>query len=254
VRPNPTWLRSATSAVLLFTAFAAQAAAQQADHPLLSQEIRTVLERDGVEAAQARFEQIYPAQKDQYEIDMKGMAELGSGYMQAGDYEKGQAVMAMVAAISRDMMTSSGMMPANAAEAMQAEREREEEKEAEPEPRVAKAPDFGPARDDLARFAGVYGDPEQPESTRKLFVTQSCDGQLVAGAMWGDAQNWWMTSVSDNAFEMTSDFFSVHVEFQLGPDGQAQAMEHDLDFMPNPLPKVGPLPEGWGECLERGGS
>ena len=171
--------------------------------------------------------------------------------MQAGDYEKGQAVMTMVAAISQDMMMNSGMMPASAAEAMRAEREEAKKAEAEPEPRAAEEPDFGPARDDLARFAGVYGDPEQPESTRKLFVTQSCDGQLVAGAMWGDAQNWWMKSISDNAFEMTSDFFSVHVEFQLGPDGQAQGMEHDLDFMPNPLPKVGPLPEGWGECLER---
>jgi hypothetical protein len=247
------WLRTVTPLLFLFSTFVAPAAAQESGPPLLSKEIRTVLERDGVAAAQARFKAIYPAQKDQYEIDMKGMAELGSEYMQAGDYEKGQAVMAMVSVISRDMMTSSGMMSAEAAEAMRAEREREEAEKAEkePEPRTPERPDFGPVREDLDRFAGVYGDPSS-DSNRKLFVTQSCDGQMVSGAMWGDAQNWWMTSLSDNEFEMESDFFSVHMEFELGPEGEAQAMQHDLDFMPNPLQKTGPLPEGWGECLERG--
>jgi hypothetical protein len=171
--------------------------------------------------------------------------------MMAGDYESGQAVAGMIARISQDMMTSSGMMPATDAEAARGAREQREQENSEASGRAAPVHDYGPARDDLARFAGVYGDPDQPDSSRKLFVSESCDGFLVAGAMWGDASNWWMKSVSDNTFEMSSDFMSLRLEFQLGPDGSAQAMSHDLDFMTSPLVRIGPLPEGWGECVPR---
>jgi hypothetical protein len=247
VRPNPTWLRAAAVLLLLVTASSAPAAAQDPDRPLLSQEIRTLLERDGIEAARNRFEAIFPAQKDKYEIDMQGMAEMGAEYMQAGDYQRAEAVMQMVGVITQNMAANSGMMQAGAAAS--GKRERAESKPSEPARGTANGPDFGPTRDDLARFAGVYGDPDQPDSNRKLFVSQSCEGHLVAGAMWGDAQNWWMRSVSDNAFEMSSDFLSLRLEFQLGPDGNAQAVNHDLDFIASPLQKLGPLPEGWEECL-----
>jgi hypothetical protein len=138
-------------------------------------------------------------------------------------------------------------------EEARAERERTKSKPAEPRDSRGGNHDFGPARKDLERFHGVYGDPEQPDSLRKLFVTQSCGGYLVAGAMWGDAQNWWMKSVSDNTFEMSSDFMSLRLEFKLGPDGKARAMAHDLEGMASPLERSGELPEGWEECLEQPG-
>jgi len=75
----------------------------------------------------------------------------------------------------------------------------------------------------------------------------------VAGATWGDAQHWRMKPVSDNIFEMSGDFMSLRREFQLGPDGKAQAMTHDLEGMASPLERSGELPEGWEECLERPG-
>jgi len=46
---------------------------------------------------------------------------------------------------------------------------------------------------------------------------------------------------------------SLRLEFELGPDGTAEAMIHDMDGMPSPLTRMGPLPEGWGECLQRRG-
>lgn len=248
-----TWRAAALSVVFVLTAFAGQATAQNTDRPLLSEEIRTVLKADGAAAAERRFNEIFPAENDEYQIDVKGLADLAQEYMMAGDYESGQAVAAMIARISQEMMTSSGMMPTVHSEATSAAREQRERENSEASNRAAPVHDYGPARDDLARFAGVYGDPDQPDSSRKLFVTESCDGYLVAGAMWGDASNWWMKWVSDNRFAMSSDFVSLRLEFQLGPDGNAQAMSHDLDSMPSPLVRTGPLPEGCGECLRRQG-
>jgi hypothetical protein len=239
--------------VFLVTTFAAHVAAQESERPLLSEEIRTVLERDGVEAAERRFEEIFPAQKEEYEIDMQGMSQMAVDYMTGGNGEAGEAIMNMVAVITQDMVAGSGMIPPEAVEAARLEQEQTKNVPSESPAARTGGPDFGPVRKDLARFHGVYGDPTQPDPTRKLFVTQSCDGHLVAGAMWGDAQNWWLTSVSDNSFEMSSDFMSLRLEFQLGPDGTAQAMAHDLEWLASPLERSGPLPEGWKECLERRG-
>lgn len=53
--------------------------------------------------------------------------------------------------------------------------------------------------------------------------------------MWGDASNWWLTTVGDNVFEYESSFSSVRMEFTLDGAGRAAEMVHDLDFMANPL-------------------
>ena len=129
---NMMWLRIRTSLFLILMAFASRAEAQDARLPLLSEEIRTVLERDGVEAAQARFDEIFPDQKGEYEIDTQALGELAAEYVKAGDYEAGQAVARMMAEISQETMMSSGMMPADAAEAARAERDRAERKPSEP--------------------------------------------------------------------------------------------------------------------------
>lgn len=250
MRPNLESLRIATSLIFLTMMFTAQAVAQDSELPRLSEEIQRVLDQDGPEAAKQRFDEIFPAQKDKYEIDTQALVQIGSEYMNAGNYESGQAIMSMVAVITRDMIANSEL-PTGATESARAAQERSEREESRTTRSAARVPDRGPAREDLARFRGVYGDPEQPESRRKLFVTESCDGYLVAGAMWGDAQNWWMRSVSEDVFEMSSDFMSLRLEFELGPDGTVQAMKHDLEGMPSPLEKQGPLPEGWGECLQR---
>jgi hypothetical protein len=101
---------------------------------------------------------------------------------------------------------------------------------------------------------GLYSDPEKPDERRSLFATPSCDGRLVVGATWGDAQGWWMKSVADTTFEYSDSFTTLKLEFRTGPDGKAQAMNHDLDFMPSPLKHIGPVPEEWGDdCIKRPG-
>lgn len=111
-------------------------------------------------------------------------------------------------------------------------------------------PDSEPARTDLARFRGVYGAPGQSgAAARRLFVTESCDGRLVAGAMRGDASNWWMTSVSDTEFTMTTSFMSLRLEFAVGSDGTAEAVSHDLEGLTSPLRRLGPLPDDGQRCV-----
>lgn len=243
-----------TGVLFLVVALAspAVAAGQEATRkPLLSEEIRAVLERDGAEAAQRRFDEIFPAHKDDYEVDVKGFVELANEYIQAGDASTAQTIMQMSTAIAHDMIAgASTQMPAapNPPQPDPPQHDRHQ-----PPPAAAHGPDRGPARDDLGRFSGVYGAAEQEGSRRDLFVTESCDGHLVVGAMWGDAANWWMTAVSDHAFEMSDSFRSLRVEFEIGPDGKARSMSHDLDGLPTPLPRAGPLPQGWEGCVQREG-
>lgn len=220
------------------------------DKPKLSEEIERVLKEEGPEAAKTRFDEIFPAKRDEYVVDANALATLGAQYMQNGDMETGMLFLQMMGAVNAEAIKSAqrdfdaaAMAPPEAEETME-----------EPEVPVSTPnADRGPARTDLARFAGFYGTPEQAEKNRMLFVTESCDGYLVAGAVWGDAENWWMKSEGDHVFSYSSQYSNFQMEFELGEDGNAKAMIHDLDFMPSPLPKHQPLPEEWRECIRREG-
>jgi len=133
------------------------------------------------------------------------------------------------------------------AERDQEAQQREEERTLERQQTVVERQ--GQPRDDLEQFKGVYGNPDEPESPRQLWVNISCDGYLVTGAMWGDAAPWWMRSESETVFTMEDSFNNVRLEFT--PGGDDLEMIHNLDFMENPLKRVGPLPEDWNSCMER---
>lgn len=105
---------------------------------------------------------------------------------------------------------------------------------------------LGTPRDDLDRFLGLYGDPDRADEHRTLWVAKSCDGYLVAGPSWGDASPWWM-SMSDTVFEATV-FGGEKLRFEF--PAQPQTVVHQLDYLPNPLPRVGPLPDGWQQCIQ----
>lgn len=107
----------------------------------------------------------------------------------------------------------------------------------------------GETRDDLARFSGLYTDPD--DANRTLFVTVSCDGYLVTGPMWADVGPWWMRSAADKVFTYSDSFMSFSMEFETGPKGQAHTMRHELDGVGSPVEKTGPLPGDWEECVER---
>lgn len=117
---------------------------------------------------------------------------------------------------------------------------------------------LGEARDDLGRFYGIYGDPDD-DTGRDFFVaparrpeyaeSQLPDGYLMVGAMWGDVAPWYMKSVTDTRFVQAwtnPGAKPVIVEFETGAKGEAQALEFGSvleDF--GRLERLDDLPENW---------
>ncbi len=104
---------------------------------------------------------------------------------------------------------------------------------------------------DLERFTGLYGDPEESNEYRRLWVMVSCDSQLVSGALWGGAAAWWMKSEGDNVFTYADSFFKLSMEFETDEVGKAIRMIHDLSAIKTPLEWLEPIPADWDPCVER---
>jgi hypothetical protein len=235
-----------------------------ADKPVLSETIQAVIESEGVAAAKSRFAELYPAHKDQYNVDTEGLTELGTGYMNAGDMEKGMAVFEMVSAAALGMASSMSPQAAQSApqmadfmqqqEAARAEYEKQQETVVEQDQQAKNKTveqQRGKSRDDLERFTGIYAVPGSKDSNRTIWVMVSCDGYLVAGASWGGASQWWMRSAADRVFTYQDSFQSLSMEFSANGDGYAKGLSHDLDVISSPLERQGPVPDDWGACLER---
>ena len=101
-------------------------------------------------------------------------------------------------------------------------------------------------RDDLERFYGLYAEPGQEDPAKGLIVTEMCGGYLYVATSWGDGTPWLMHPVSDTEFEYSDSWVSLKLSFDLS--GEASA-HHDLDFLPSPLPRIGPRPDGWEACI-----
>lgn len=240
--------------ILIFTTSLFNTAEAQ-DKPLLSTAIQQAIDTDGLEAAKEKFTSMNESDREQYEVDIQGISELTNSYLENGNMEALMAISEISGIFMQDVVAQSMEQYGADFEAMEemseqreAEREqermqREQEREVEQQQRILEG--HGQPRDDLDRFKGVYGDPDEPESTRKLWVNVSCDRYLVVGAMWGDAAPWWMRSESENVFTLEDSFTNIRMEFQ---DNQ---MTHNLEFMESPLERAGPLPEEWDSCMER---
>jgi hypothetical protein len=244
--------------ILFFTASLFNKATAQ-DKPLLSEAIQNTIDSQGVEAAKEYFSSMDSSERQQYNVDMEGISELTNAYLEDGNMEALMAISEITGVFMQDAVAQSMEQygaEIDAMEEMAAQREaerewermqREEERARERQQSVVERQ--GEPREDLERFKGVYGDPDDPESTRQLWVNVSCDGYLVSGAMWGDAAPWWMRSESDNVFTMKDSFNNIRMEFGSGTGGFQ--MNHNLEFMESPLQRLGPLPEDWDSCLER---
>lgn len=241
-------------AIVIFLAIPAMLTAQ--DKPLLSEAIREVIDTQGIEAAKKHFAEQYELQKDAYEIDMKEISELGNSYVNAGNYEAASVVMEITLPFMQDMYTSQMSGQSNVMDQQQAEMERvekEKQKKNSEEEQLSKdnyKTLLGEARKDLERFTGLYGDPEEKNEHRKLWVMVTCDGYLVSGALWGDASPWWMTTEGDKTFSYADSFVKLNMEFDTDANGKAVRMVHDLSFMKTPLERTGPVPEDWEPCVE----
>jgi len=241
-------------AIVIFLAIPAMLTAQ--DKPLLSEAIREVIDTQGIEAAKKHFAEQYELQKDAYEIDMKEISELGNSYVNASNYEAASVVMEITLPFMQDMYTSQMSGQSNVMAQQQAEMERlekEKQKKISEEEQLSKdnyKTLLGEARKDLERFTGLYGDPEEKNEHRKLWVMVTCDGYLVSGALWGDASPWWMTTEGDKTFSYADSFVKLNMEFDTDANGKAVRMVHDLSFMKTPLERTGPVPEDWEPCVE----
>jgi len=246
-------------ACLLSAAMLGLPSAMAQEKPSLSEEIGSVLEAEGISAGKQRFADLYPAHKDEYEVDPQDLMELGQGYMQAGDMETGMAVMEMLGAIVAEMSTEAmqthspqmAEMARKAEEEERAARAQEaiDREEAQRSQERKEAQLRGKARSDLGRFKGIYGDPRDRERLRTLFVTVSCDGYLVTGPMWADVGPWWMRSAADTVFTYADDWTSLSVEFS--GSGESTTLTHDIEGVVSPAARLGALPAEWDKCMER---
>lgn len=228
--------------------------AQDALKPLLSEEIRGVMERDGPEAAERRFHEIFPTEKDAWEVDIQGLAALGTGFMQKGDMAAAETVLTMVASITQETMAAGGLglptPPRSTASGSSrgtgnASASANASANASATATTSRGPDLGPARTDLARFVGEYGD----DPMRRLWIAVGCTGHLVGGTTWGDASPWWLTSLGDTQFSYSDQWQSVEISFETESDGEAVAMQHNVEGLSGRLSRV-PLREEWGkECI-----
>jgi hypothetical protein len=228
------------------------------DKPLLSEEIRKVVDSQGIEAAKKHFTEQFESYKDTYEIDMNGISEAINFYMNAGNSEAAAGVAEIMAPYMQYMYTSQMSaetieMLKQTEEMIQAEEEKqkklkEEEKQISQNNNVVF--DKGEARNDLQRFVGLYGDPAEENEYRRLWVMVSCDGYLVAGPLWADTSPWWMKSEGDKSFSFASEWTNVRMEFETDGEGKAVRMIHDQSYIKTPLEFMGPVPEDWGSCIE----
>lgn len=254
------YLLSGKSIIILFSLFFVISLFNSAiaqDKPNLSEAIQEVIENQGVEAAKEYFDEMDPSDREQYHVDMEGISELTNAYLEDGNMEALTAISEISAPFMQDMVAQSmeqygsemeGMAKQQEAEREQEARQREEERARGRQQSVIERQ--GQPRDDLERFKGVYGNPDNSESKRQLWVNVSCDGYLVSGAMWGDASPWWLQSESETVFTLEDSFSSIRMEFGTGAGGNLE-MNHNLEFMENPLQRVGPLPDEWDSCIER---
>ena len=193
------------------------------EKPLVSETIRVVLERDGAEAARKRFQEIRQ-DRTNYRLDQEGLATLGTGYFQRGEIEKGQTVMDLLLVLVEEQARAgmASVPPPPPPPALPAE-----------PPAERPSRDLGPARADLGRFLGVYGDPaKQGVNARHVLIRLGCNrGRLEMGGLWGPVSPWVMKSVSELQFEqgfMPPGWEPIRLAFETGPDGRAVAIRTSL--------------------------
>ncbi|HEX9563628.1 MAG TPA: hypothetical protein VF981_06645 [Gemmatimonadaceae bacterium] len=240
-------------------------AAQARTKPLLSREIRAAYTSGGAAAAEKRYQEIVERESGDYQFDLKGMMGVGTEYAKAGDMTAAQVFLA----IAGEMSTAeSRRSPAvqqiakmlDSADRVDSADRAKQAAEPGPEDRSRTPVDLGPTRQDLARFAGVYGDPAQQRNPRNFFVIPDCDGRLKFGAMWGDVSPWTLRSTGDRTFVQarmnSGETEPFRLEFHVGAGGNATAVTHTFTFGAGPVrvPRLHDLPAAWeAECKQTRG-
>jgi len=226
------------------------------DSTSIAAELKSAIEQGGAAAAKARFAEIYPAQQAKFHFDSQDFLAIITEYANAGDMETVQVLGEINATLTQamiqtqmaaaqpeilEMMKQQQQAMAEAEQQQQAAEQIEQQNQAQIQRRSK-----GQLRSDLDRFTGLYGDTPH----RQLWVSKTCEGQLVVGATWGDAAPWWMRSAADAVFTYSDQFFSLAVEFKLNDKNQAIELSHDLENVANPMVRTGPLTADYQACIE----
>lgn len=245
-------------ALIIFCVFVSVSPANAQDQPVIAPEIGQLIAEEGIDAAKVRFKELAQSDSLNLNIEVQGMHTLLGAYMQAGNNEAAEAVGAMTAELTMSMLSGgmgNGMgMDMEAMQQAEMTAREQEEKNREEERKQAQKQleqSRGKSRDDLNRFAGLYGELENDDMGKTIFVIVSCDGYLVAGPMWADVGSWWMRSAASSVFTYSDSWTSFSMEFKQDGQNGTYQIDHEIEGIGTPLEWKGQLPEDFGECVER---
>lgn len=233
---------------------------------------RTDVSMDGLGGAMSaeQREQIRRA-REQMESQLEGMSEEQRAMVEGMMEERmpdtealagGTTTMAMEV---RELRVNEGppedMEAAAEREARMAEaRERRAAEPGEEARRERRTPVERPSQVDpseyepqFPQYHGVYKSSER--ENRSFFVSETCEGSLAMGAMWGDVSPWVFEQVSESEFHappISPGAPDMRVRFETGPGGArilTILSEGWEDYGTLTLSEA--LPERWGHCMQQ---
>jgi hypothetical protein len=233
-------------AVMVVDPAAAQEAAARAR---ISEALRSALEKETPAVVEKRFLEALQSGNPEYVLESKELSDLAIEYMKKGDMERGQVVMAVAAQVAQ--IQAAELMPPGMAESLAAAAKAEREERAARPARVTEEELgrrrslalLGAGRDDLHRFHGLYGRPED-NGNRPVFLVGNCNGHLLIGGQFGGIPTSALRSLGDTRFVSAGVDFDkpVHLEIMIGADGKPTRIVHDMTYIASPLLRLGDLP------------
>ena len=242
------------SALFIFCVLATASPVYAQGEPVIAPEVGRLMAEEGVDAANARFNEMAKSDSLNMTDEIQGMHTLMSAYMQAGNHEAAEAVANMAAQLTMSMMSGGMGMDLEAMEQAEMAAREQEKRNREEEQKLAQkqqARSRGKSRADLERFIGLYGEIDSNNMGKTIFVTISCDGYLVTGPMWADVGPWWMRSAAEYVFTYADSWTNISMEFKLDKQGRAHLMEHDIEGIGAPIEWKRELPDDFSGCVER---
>ncbi len=216
--------------------------------------LKSAINQGGAAAAKTRFAEIYPADKDNYSYDAQAFMSMISTYMNAGEIETAVVLAEINATLSQDMIQAQ--MADSQPELLALIQQQQQVKSNNKQPtNPTKQLDIsaikrGPLRADLDRFIGLFGAADEQQPAKQLWVSKTCEGQLVVGATWGDVAPWRMRATGDTKFTYEDNFMALNIGFKTDANNQAIELTHDLKGLQSPLIRRGALTADYPECIK----
>ncbi|AFJ02234.1 hypothetical protein Q7C_1077 [Methylophaga frappieri] len=226
-----------------------------ADKVSLAETLRAAYTTGGIEAVSAKFEQIWPADKAEYDANPTELMVLMQEVAQTGDMAAISVFGNINGQVLQDQLNQQQLenmidYQDHSAAINEAVTKQETQANADDtqQAMAINQQKKGKARTDLDRFSGLYAKAGDPPA-KSIFVGKTCDGLLAMSPIWADLAPWRMRSATDTVFTYSDSFTDFAVAFELNPQQQAVAFTHDIEGIANPLVRVGDLPSDYADCL-----